>query len=142
MLIVSFFFFFKLNCSRWAFSSTSLSASLFYIRLPHLINLLVWLAFLSTSDYLPGSIGNSVDLLDHLVGPGPSRSSALHGASWIPYYAGLPPSHETGRPRPCSFIRRHHYLVAMEGWSWSLHQGGRALLRPASRASCYCRSSE
>ena len=72
-------------------------------------------AFLSISDHLPGSIGNPKGLLDHLVGPGPSRSSALHGASWIPHYAGLPPSHKAGRPRPCSFIRRHHYFVMMEG---------------------------
>ena len=43
-------------------------------------------AFLSTLDYRPGSINDSKDLLDHLVGPRPSRSSALHGASWISHY--------------------------------------------------------
>ena len=42
--------------------------------------------FSSTSDHLPGSIGNPKGLLDRLVGLGPSRSSALHGTSWIPYY--------------------------------------------------------
>ena len=99
-------------------------------------------AFSSTLDHPPESISDPEDLLDHLVGPRLSRSSTLHGAKWIPHYTGLPPSYKAGRPRPCSFIRRHYYLIAMEGWSWSLHQGGRALLRPASRASCYRRSSE
>ena len=113
-----------------------------YIGLPHIINFFVRSAFLSTLDHPPGFIGNPEGLLDHLVGLEPSRSSTLYGASWIPHYAGLPPSHEAERPRLYSFIRRHHYLVAMEVWSWSLHQGGRALLRPASRASCYRHSSE
>ena len=71
-------------------------------------------AFLSTLDYPPGSIGNPEGLLDYLVGPGLSRSSAFHRASWISHYAGLPPSHKAGRSRLCSFIRGHHYLVAME----------------------------
>ena len=72
-------------------------------------------AFLSTSDHFLGSISNPKDSLDHLVSPGPSRSSALHGASCIPHYAGLLLSHEAERPRPCRFICRHHYLVAIEG---------------------------
>ena len=38
-------------------------------------------AFSSTSNHLPGSIGNPKSLLDHLVGPGPSISSVLHRAS-------------------------------------------------------------
>ena len=99
-------------------------------------------AFLFISDHLPECIGNPKGLLDHLVSLRPFRSSALYGASWIPHYVDLPPGYKAGGPKPCSFIRRHHYLVAMEGWSWSLYQGGRALLRLASRASCYRRSSE
>ena len=99
-------------------------------------------AFSSISDHPPWSIGDPKGLLDHLVCSGSSRSSTLHRASWIPYYVGLPLSHETGRRRPCSFIRRYYYLVAMEGWSWSLHQGGQALLCLASCASCYRRSSK
>ena len=43
-------------------------------------------AFLSISDHSPGSIGNPEGLLDQLVGPELSRSSALYGASWIPHY--------------------------------------------------------
>ena len=134
--------FFKPDRSRWGFLSTSLSAPLFYIGLFHSINFFVWSAFSSILDYFPGSIGDPEDSLDHLVDSEPSRSSALHRASWISHYTGIPPSHEAERPKLCSFICRYHYLVAMEGWSWSLHQGGRALLRPASRASCYRRSSE
>ena len=71
-------------------------------------------AFLSTSDYPPGSIGNPEGLLYHPVGFGPSRSSALQGANWISHYVSLPSSHEAGRSKLCSFIRRYHYFVAME----------------------------
>ena len=42
--------------------------------------------FSSTLNHSPGSIGNFESLLDHLVSPGSSRSSALHGACWILYY--------------------------------------------------------
>ena len=94
-------------------------------------------AFLSTLHYLPRSIGNPKGLLDHLVGLRPFRSFALHRASWIPHYTGLPPSHKTGRPRLCSFIHRQYYLVAIESWSWSLHQRDRALLYLASCIFCY-----
>ena len=72
-------------------------------------------ALSSTLDHPTGSIGDPKGLLDRLVDPKPSRSSALHGASWIPHYAGLPPSHEARRPRLYSFIRRHYYLIVMEG---------------------------
>ena len=136
------FCFFKPERSRWIFSSTSSSASLFHIGLPYSIDLLVWSAFSSISDYLPRSISDPEDLLDHLVGPGLSKSSALHGTCWIHHYAGLPPSHKAERPRSCSFICRYHYHIAMEGWSWSLHQRSRALLRLASHASCYRSSLE
>ena len=100
-------------------------------------------AFSTTLDHPLGFIGNPEGLLDYLVDLEPSRSSTLHGASWILYYASLPPSHKAGKPRPCSsFIRRHYYFVVMKGWGWSLNQGGRAMLRLTSRASCYRRSSE
>ena len=72
-------------------------------------------AFFPTSDHPLGSISDPEGLLDHVVDSRPSRCFTLHGASWISHYAGLPPSHEAGRPRPCSFICRHHYIVAMEG---------------------------
>ena len=99
-------------------------------------------AFSYILDHFPGSIGNPKGLLDHPVGLGLSRSSALYRTSWISYYAGLPSNHKAGKPRQCSFIYHYHYLVAMEDWSWSLHQRGRTLLRLVSYASCYCRSSE
>ena len=43
-------------------------------------------AFLSSLDHPLGSIGDPKDLLDHLVCPKLSRSSALHRASWISHY--------------------------------------------------------
>ena len=74
-------------------------------------------AFLSTSDHPQGSIGNLEGLLDHLASFGPSRSAALHKASWILHYTSLFLSYEAEGPRLYSFIRRHHYFVAIEGWS-------------------------
>ena len=74
-------------------------------------------AFSSTSDHLPGSIGNPEGLLDHLVGPRLSRSSAIDEASRIVHYTRLPLSHKAEKLRLYSFICRQHYLVAMEGWS-------------------------
>ena len=43
-------------------------------------------AFLFTSDHPTGSIGDPEGSLAQLVGPEPSRSSSLHGASWALHY--------------------------------------------------------
>ena len=71
--------------------------------------------FSSISNHFPESIGNFEGLLNHLVGPRPSRSSALYVASWISHYVGLPLSNKAGKSRPYSLICRHHYIVAIEG---------------------------